>query len=276
VARAGAGAERDRVSEPPASPAGSASSRARPEVQVFADVQSLARAAAEIVMTVARSGLRDGGRFKIALAGGSTPTRLYGLLATGEYARRIDWPRVEVFWGDERCVPPEHPASNYRSARESLLDQVPIPAENVHRMLGEVEPGEAAAAYERDLRASFATTSGPPRTDRGSRFDLVLLGLGADGHTASLFPGSAAIHEPERWVVAHRVNAAPSWRITLTPVLLNASAEVLFLVTGGEKAPALRRVLQGPHQPDLQPAQTIAPHSGRVRWLVEAGAASRL
>jgi 6-phosphogluconolactonase len=143
-------------------------------------------------------------------------------------------------------------------------------------MLGEVEPGEAAAAYERDLRASFATTSGPPRTDRGSRFDFVLLGLGADGHTASLFPGSAAIHEPERWVVAHRVNAAPSWRITLTPVLLNASAEVLFLVTGGEKAPALRRVLQGPHQPDLQPAQTIAPHSGRVRWLVEAGAASRL
>ena len=249
---------------------------ARREVHVFDDVTSLMQNAAEIAVACAVAAMRDGGRFSLALSGGSTPTSLYELLATDAFARRMDWPRVELFWGDERCVPPDDVASNYRTVREALLDRVPVDAANVHRIAGEAEPADAATSYARELRAAFATPSGPPLTRRGSRFDLVLLGLGADGHTASLFPGTAAVHETERWVVAHHVHAVSTWRITLTPVVLNAAADVLFLVTGREKAPALRRVLEGPFQPDELPAQAIAPRSGRTRWLVDADAASGL
>jgi 6-phosphogluconolactonase len=156
------------------------------------------------------------------------------------------------------------------------LDRVSVAAANVHRIRGEAEPSEAAASYERDLRAAFATPDGPPRLGRGSRFDLVLLGLGSDGHTASLFPGTAAGHEAERWVVGHRVHAEPPWRVTLTPVVLNASAEVLFLVVGRDKAPALHGVIEGPHQPNVLPAQAIGGGAGRLRWLVDVSAASRL
>ena len=246
------------------------------DVRIFAAADMLMQAAAEIFVERAVAATVSRGRFAVALAGGSTPNALYQLLATDAFAHRIDWRRVEVYWGDERCVPPDDAASNYRSALEHLLGRVPLAKGNVHRIEGERDPAAAAASYERQLRARFASPSGPPRTAPGSRFDLVLLGLGVDGHTASLFPSSHAVGESERWVVAHHVAAVAMWRITLTPIVFNAAAEVLFLVTGGEKASTLRRVLEDPFQPEALPAQAIAPQSGGLRWLVDADAARDL
>ena len=245
------------------------------DVEVFAGIGPLMEAAAESLVRAADAAIRASGRFVVSLSGGSTPNALYELLATPAWIRRIDWARTDVFWGDERCVPPDDPASNYRSARERLLDRLPAPA-RVHRIRGEDEPEKAAAAYERELRATFGTPDGPPRTAPGSRFDVVLLGVGPDGHTASLFPGTAAVHESVRWVVAHHVAAVSMWRITLTPIVLDAAAEVLFLVSGREKAAIVREVLEGPHRPDVFPAQVVAPRAGRLRWLLDAAAASEL
>jgi len=226
---------------------------ASPEVRVLPTPAAVAEAAAErIVAAVARTT----GPFTIALAGGSTPAVLYRLLVS----QPIDWPRVHVFFGDERCVPPDDPASNYRMAREALLDHVPIPSANVHRMRGEDPPAVAAEAYDREVR--------------GVVFDLVLLGMGGNGHTASLFPGLAAVRETERWVVAEWVGEVGQWRVTLTPVAINAAAEVVFLVSGQGKAEMLHRVLMGPRDPDALPAQAIA--TARTTWLVDAAAASLL
>ncbi|HHS97595.1 MAG TPA: 6-phosphogluconolactonase [Chloroflexi bacterium] len=228
-------------------------------VWVFPDRNALARAAAERFVAAADEAVRARGRFFVALAGGSTPRPAYRLLADPACASRVDWDRVHLFWGDERCVPPDHPESNYRMVREALLDRVPIPVENVHRIRGEWPPEEAAAAYEAELRAIF----GPD-----GRLDLVLLGLGADGHTASLFPGSAALDERERWVAAVFADPVGTWRITLTPPALNGAREVLFLVVGKPKAEALARVLAGW---DL-PAGRIRPRSGRLSWFVDRDA----
>jgi len=200
-------------------------------------------------------------------------------LATPELMTRVDWRRVLLFWGDERCVPPDDPASNYRMAREALLDHVPIPAGNVHRMRGEMEPGEAAAEYERTLRAFLTPALEETSAVDGvpvSRFDLILLGMGEDGHTASLFPRSSALGERKRMAVATYVDNLQSWRVTLTPVLINAAAQVTFIVSGEHKAEALRQVLSGPHQPDLLPAQAVRPRSGSLLWMVDAAAATLL
>jgi len=245
-------------------------------MEVLPDPDALMHAAAELWVAAAASAIGASGRFAVALSGGSTPECLYRLLATDPYASGLDWSRVHAFQSDERCVPPDEPASNYRMAREALLARVPLPAENVHRIRGEDEPDAAAAAYERDLREAFATPDGPPRLSPGSRFDLVLLGMGEDGHTASLFPGSAALREPTRWVRAiRRADVSPA-RVTLTPVVINAAAEVVFLVSGRAKAATLRRVREGPYQPDVLPAQIVAPRAGRLRWLVDADAAAGL
>jgi 6-phosphogluconolactonase len=236
------------------------------ELEVFPSPAALTAAAAEEFVRRAIAANGSPGRFRVALSGGSTPTALYDRLATEAVSRRIDWARVEVFFGDERCVPPDAAASNYRLAQDHLLGRVPIPQRNVHRIRGEDDPEQAAAAYEHELREAFSAP--------GSRFDLVLLGLGEDGHTASLFPGTAAVREQNRWVMAV---AAPSmWRVTLTPAVINDAAEVVFVVAGREKAPILRRVLEGPHKPDTLPAQLIAPRAGRLRWLVDAAAAAEL
>lgn len=243
-------------------------------VEVFPTHDALLRAAAEAFTALAAAAIGAGGRFVVALSGGSTPRGLYERLATAEYAPRVDWSRVHVAWGDERAVPPGDGASNYRLAQEALLARVPVPAANVHRIHGEDEPAAAAAAYERTLRRLFATASGPPRTTAGARFDLVLLGLGADGHTASLFPGSAALAETTRWVAAE--NHGKGSRVTLTRSVIQAAAEILFLVSGPAKAAVLARVLDGPHQPEMLPAQAIAPSAGRLRWLVDAEAARGL
>ena len=244
------------------------------KVDVFRTSEALAQAAAERFVSSAAEAIRAGGRFVVALSGGSTPRSLYALLATGAYATRIDWSRVQVFWGDERCVLPTSPISNYRMAREALLDHVPVPDKNVHRIRGEDDPATAAAAYERELRDMFGTPEGPPMPRLS--FDLILLGLGEDGHTASLFPGLAAVSETERWVVAEYVARASMRRETFTPVLINAAAEVVFLVSGREKGEILRRVLDGPSQPGVLPAQVVAPRRGQLRWLVDAAAAANL
>ncbi len=250
--------------------------RGTARAEVFPTADALMRAAAEAFVRCAAESIQVSARFAVALSGGSTPASLYALLATDAYARRVDWSRVHLFWGDERCVPPDDPASNYRFARERLLDHVPVPAANLHRIRGEDHPAAAAAVYERELRQAFATPDGPPRSAPGSRFDLVLLGMGDNGHTASLFPGMAAVHERERWVVAEQVAVEPRWRVTLTPVVINAAGEVVFLVSGREKAATLARVLDGLYQPHALPAQVVSPRSGRVRWLVDAVAAADL
>ena len=241
----------------------------RADVAVLPSAAALADAAAGRFVAAAGDAIDSRGQFVVALSGGSTPRDTYRRLATEALVSRVMWSRVQVLWGDERCVTPNDVESNYRMARETLLDRVPVPAANVHRIHGEDDPATAAEVYEATLRALL-------RTPAGARIDLVLLGLGEDGHTASLFPGSAAVHEQTRWVMAARASAASMWRITLTPAVINAAAEVLFLVSGGAKAGILRRVLEGPRRPQELPAQAIAPSNGRVRWCVDAAAAADL
>src|SRR5688500_17689742 len=232
------------------------SSERRATVDVRADTADLIVAAADRVVDLAAAAVASAGRFVMALSGGSTPRALYARLASPACATRIDWAKVHLFWGDERCVPPEHADSNYRMARETLLDKVAIPAANIHRMRGEDEPAVAAIAYEAELRSTLPTVR--------PRFDLVLVGMGDDGHTASLFPGLKAVRETVRWAMAEYVAAVAMWRLTLTPVALNGAAHVLFLVSGADKSTMLRRVLEGPAHPDALPAQVVQPDDGEV------------
>ncbi|MEO8634660.1 MAG: 6-phosphogluconolactonase [Gemmatimonadales bacterium] len=249
--------------------------RARPQLAVFPTSDALTTGAADAFTAAADAAIRTSGRFMVALSGGTTPKRLYARLATEPYASQVQWPQVHIFWGDERWVPPTDPASNYRMTREQLLDHVPIPEENIHRIHGEAA-ADAAAAYQRTLRYAFATPEGPPKHTAGARFDLVLLGLGENGHTASWFPGMAAVHEQRKWAMAEYIPEASMWRVTLTPVVINAAAQAMFLVSGAAKAETLRRVLEGPDQPDTLPAQAVALPSGELRWLVDSAAAELL
>ncbi len=235
------------------------------------DAAALAEAAADLFARLAAEAIAARGRFNVALSGGSTPRVLHARLSAPDAKRaaRLDWTRVHVFWGDERCVPPDHPDSNYRMARETLLDRVPLPAANVHRIHGELPPERAAAEYERALRAYFGDGSLP-------RFDLILLGLGEDGHTASLFPGSAALGEAARWAVAvpHSDPPPPPLpRVSLTLPVLNAAAQVVFLVSGAGKAQRLAQVLRRPGE--SLPAGRVHP-TGGLLWLVDAAAAQDL
>ena len=248
----------------------------RGNVEVFPTANDLAVAAADRFVAAAAAAIDATESFSVALSGGSTPRALFSLLASDAYGSRVESSRVQFFWGDERCVPPDDDASNCRMARETLLDHVPVRAASVHRIRGEDAPAAAAEQYERDLRAAFATPTGAPRVAPGSRFDLVLLGLGTNGHTASLFPHHQAVREQTRWVMAENVEILQTWRITLTPAILNAAAEILFLVSGREKATVVRRVLFGAREMDELPAQAIAPVDGRLRWMVDAAAASEL
>lgn len=239
------------------------------ELRVMDDAEALARAAADEVARCAEAAVRKHGRFTIALSGGSTPQRLYRALADREapFRARIEWSATHVFWGDERHVPPDHPDSNYRMAREALLDHVPVPQGNIHRIHAELP--DAAEAYETELRRAFALAPG-----EAPRFDLVLMGLGADGHTASLFPGSDALHERVRLVIAPWIDKLSSFRITLTLPVFESAAEVFFLVSGEDKAAALQAVLQG--EPERYPAQLVHPREGRLLWYADRTAASRL
>lgn len=236
-------------------------------LEIFPDARALIHAAADTFVALAADSIAAHGRFSVGLCGGSTPRPLYELLAADPFAPRIDWANVHVFWGDERNVPPDDVASNYRMARETLLERVPLPAGNIRRAQGELPPAQAAAAYEQALRDYFG---GAPR------FDLMLQGMGDDGHTASLFPNTPALREQTRWVVENHVEKLDSWRITLTVPVINAAAHVVFLVAGSSKAPALRAVLRGPSLPDTYPAQMIQPLAGELVWMVDAQAAALL
>ena len=243
------------------------------EVEIYASAELLARAAAERFVALAGKATSRSGAFRVALAGGTTPRRLYALLAEDSYSARVPWDGVHFFWGDERCVPPDHEQSNYRMAREELLDRVPVPADQVHRMRGELQPELAASKYEKLLRQQLSP-DGSEKTL--GRFDLVLLGMGDDGHTASLFPGTPALAETERWVVGQYVEKLEAWRITLTPPLLNAAHHVLFLVEGQGKAARLHEVLEGESHPDQLPAQLVRPTAGELVWMLDRPAASGL
>jgi 6-phosphogluconolactonase len=226
------------------------------EIEVYADADVLARAAAEHFVAQAAQAIAARGRFVVALAGGSTPRATYALLASDEFVARVDWLRVHTFWSDERCVPPDHRNSNYRLAREALLTGVPIPSANIHRIRGELPPAQAAAAYESELETTL---------DANGRFDLILLGLGADGHTASLFPGASALEERTRWVVESYVEKIDAWRITLTLPIINAARLVMFLVSGSTKAEPLAGIQAG----EPLPAALVRPTAGKLMWLVD-------
>jgi 6-phosphogluconolactonase len=243
------------------------------ELSVLADPVELAEVAAASVAEEAGAAIAARGRFLLCLAGGSTPRALYERLAAEPWSSRVDWAQVHVAWGDERAVPPDDDASNYRMAREALLDHVTIPARQVHRIRGDVEPSLAAIGYEQILRGLLGEADGAGAPIAG--FDLVLLGLGADGHTASLFPGRPTLQEASRWVVADEIDGS-GWRITLTPLCLNAAGSVVFLVAGAGKADALRAALDGPSTAETAPSRAIRPRGGRSRWLVDAAAASGL
>ncbi|NIM06638.1 MAG: 6-phosphogluconolactonase [Armatimonadetes bacterium] len=248
------------------------------EIEIVSDENELALAGGEHFTSLAVSAISAQGRFSVALSGGRTPRAIYEQLG-GAFAPQIDWRYVHIFWGDERCVPPDHPDSNYRMARRALLNHVPIPEANIHPIHTETEPEKAAAAYERELRGFFA--DGLEREGGGgrrpaARFDLVLLGMGADGHTASLFPYTAALYERMHWVVAYYVEKLNAWRVTLTPTAINAAANVIFIASGESKAKRLKEVLAASAFPGSLPAQMIKPTDGNLLWLVDAAAAEML
>ncbi|MGH7768152.1 MAG: 6-phosphogluconolactonase [Candidatus Binatia bacterium] len=238
------------------------------KIVICKDITELSRKAAEEYVRLSNRSVALGGRFVLALSGGSTPKSLYTLLASDEFRPQIPWGQSHFFWSDERSVPPDHPDSNYRMAFESLLAKVPVPKENIHRIEAELESEVAAAKYERTIR-DFFRLSGPSLP----RFDLILLGLGDDGHTASLFPGNPALEETGRLVVATYVDKLKTYRITLTLPVLNRAANIFFLVAGESKAAALRAVLQ---RSENLPAGGIALQNGRLVWFLDEAAASRL
>jgi 6-phosphogluconolactonase len=242
----------------------------KPEIRIAADAEELTRAAAEEFVSGAEEAVRAKGFFAVVLSGGSTPKGLFALLATdSSFRARMPWDRIHFFWGDERHVPPDHPESNYRMAYEVMLSKVPVPSENVHRIIAEnPDAEEAADDYERRLREFFKLQG-----KQLPRFDLVLLGLGPDGHTASIFPGSDAAHDQGRIVVANWVAKLNAYRITLTLPALNNATCVLFLASGEEKAEILRAVLQDKSRAERLPAQLIRPTNGRLLWLVDRAAA---
>jgi 6-phosphogluconolactonase len=238
-------------------------------VRVFPDSEALNRAAADEIARRVQEAVERNGRCSIVLAGGSTPRALYSLLAA-EYRDQIPWAACHFFWGDERCVPPDSPESNYRMAMDAMLSRVPVPAQNIHRIRAEdPDTQRAAKQYADEIRAYFEVGPG-----QFPRFDIVLLGLGPDGHTSSLFPGTKAVQEREKLVVANWVEKFAAFRITMSAPLLNHAGCVLFLVQGTEKAEALRSVLHGTHEPEKFPAQLIQPVNGNLLWLVDEAAGS--
>jgi 6-phosphogluconolactonase len=263
-------------------------------LMILDDLNALALEAAARFISIGTAAIQHSGRFTLALSGGSTPRALYEILARDHQA--FAWDKVHIFWGDERCVPPDHADSNFNLAQQTLLSKVKVLDQNVHRMHGEEEPTQAAFAYEYELRkvfgpqmeleAGLATPEAVP--DQPSRIvtsggislfpalDLILLGLGADGHTASLFPGTLGLHEARRWVIANHVEQLQTDRLTLTSRVINHAQDIIFLIAGADKASALQSVLQGPVDLDRYPAQLVKPRTTGLTWLVDRAAASLL
>jgi 6-phosphogluconolactonase len=242
------------------------------ELHIYKDVEELSHAVAGWIADYIAATLKKNNRFTIALSGGSTPLRLHKLLAAPPFKEQIDWTRLHVFWGDERAVPFEDSRNNAKMAFDTLLNHVPVPPSQIHIMRTDIPPEQSAAEYEKILHEYFPSgTQGTPLTS----FDLVLLGMGDDGHTLSLFPGTEVVHEEKAWVKAFFLKAQDMYRITLTKTIVNRAARVAFLTTGPGKAHALREVLQGDYNPDLYPSQVIKP-IGELHWFVDEAAAAEL
>jgi 6-phosphogluconolactonase len=237
------------------------------------DPAALARRVAQYFVEMAGEAVEAKGRARIAISGGNTPKAAFELLAdpAQPWRGRMPWEALEIYWVDERCVPPDNAASNYRMTRESLLDKVPLRSEQIHRIEGELEPEAAADRYESELRNSFRLEGA-----ESPRFDLVALGLGADGHTASLFPRTEAIHEISRLVTANHVPQMDAWRITLTWPVINHARSVFFLIAGRDKASVLKEVLMGARDPVRLPSQLIWPSSGILTLILDKAAAALL
>lgn len=240
----------------------------KPEIKVVPDARAVAAEAAERVAAAAERAVAERGRFSIALSGGSTPKVLYAMLAAEPYRSRIDWAKIHVLFGDERAVPPDHKDSNYKMAAETLLTKVPIPGDNVYRMKGELgeRADEAAREYGLMLEEEFP-----------DGLDLILLGLGGDGHTASIFPHTKAVAEKEHRAIgyfAENSSTGRSWRITMTAPYINQAREILVLLAGADKAARLKEVLEGPREPDRLPIQLIRPVSGKMTWIIDVAAAA--
>ncbi|HJR06125.1 MAG TPA: 6-phosphogluconolactonase [Pyrinomonadaceae bacterium] len=243
--------------------------RATPNLQIFPDAADVARAAADRFVELARESIEARGRFSVALAGGSTPKRIYELLASDELRDQVNWSEVHIFFGDERCVPPDDADSNYRMANEALLSQVPLPEQNVHRMRGEGDAVANARLYEDELRGFFGDVDWP-------QFDLIMLGMGDDGHTASLFPETHALDVQSAWVTSNWVEKFNTYRVTLTAPAINHARNVMFIVTGASKAERLQEVLYGARDAHRLPSQLIQPQEGALAWFLDEAAAKLL
>jgi 6-phosphogluconolactonase len=241
-------------------------------IEILPDGGALALRAADLFALAAQEAAAARGRFAVALSGGETPRALYKLLARQQFSQKVPWRRVHLYWSDERCVPPDDPASNYGVARDAFIKHVPITAENVHRMRGEDAPDEAAQAYDAELRGLAVESR--PRVDVPV-LDLVLLGLGTDGHTASLFPHSDALAVEDSFAVATQAPDGSS-RLTITAPVLNAARRVWFLVTGAKKAGMVAEVIEGLRVPNAVPAQGVAPVHGTLTWFLDEAAAAEL
>src|SRR5215470_12209819 len=243
----------------------------KPTIRVLEDLQEVATAAADEFVARAKRAIKHHGRFTVALSGGSTPKTMHTILAerTAKNPKLIDWSRVQILFGDERHVPPDHADSNFRMAKETLLSQVPIPAANVHRIRTEnPDAGKAAEEYDRELVQVFQLKG----EDQLARFDLIFLGMGPDGHTASLFPGTTAVHELRKRVVANWVPKFNMWRVTLTRPVINQAECVLLMVSGKDKTQPFAEVM-GQGSPDVYPVKYVQPTHGELIWLVDKAAA---
>ena len=247
------------------------------EVQTYNDYESLSRATAELIAACGAQAVADRGRYLLGLSGGRDPRRTYELLASAPIAETVDWSNTHIFWSDERHVPHDDPESNYRLAKETLLDHVPVPASQIHPFPTDVEPRRAARQYDHLLREFFGAPAESLRPlDDGTTFDFLLLGMGDDGHTASLFPESGLIFEDRCYAAAEYVPKLESWRLTLTPAAINGSRQIVVLASGRKKAERVRKVLEGPQLPEKMPIQNISPRAGRLVWMLDAESASDL
>lgn len=238
------------------------------QLHTYSDSTALSRAFVDWLIEYVHDVVQKQGRFTVALSGGSTPQQVFELLATDEYRDQMPWAQWHVFWGDERDVPFEDERNNARMAYKTLLDHVPVPADQIHVMQTDSTLDNAVADYEAVLHTYF--------DNQATTFDLVMLGMGDDGHTLSLFPGTAVIHETGQWTKAYFLPAQDMYRITLTTPVVNKAACIAFLVTGPKKATALHEVLEGAYQPDTYPSQVIKPENGNLHWFIDEEAASQL
>ena len=254
------------------------------QLHVYKDAQELSDAVAKWIADMIGETLKKKDRFTIALSGGSTPQRLHKILAASPYKEQIDWSKLHIFWGDERAVPFEDSRNNAKMAYDTLLNFVPVPAAQIHVMRTDIAPEQSAIEYEKILHQYFdplpangegGSAAGEPGKSSHS-FDLVLLGMGDDGHTLSLFPGTEVVHEEKAWATAFFLKAQDMYRITLTKTIVNRSASIAFLTTGTGKAHALKEVLKGAYNPDLYPSQEIRPTTGELHWFVDEAAAAGL